>query len=422
MKKTHLRFWWRLGVTRPGDAGLLAIVLGITSGCIDFGRARTGLYESWCTQNGGARERFKRLAIAESWEMCALAYDRPEFHFTAIGHLDPAAPKFTALYEVPRGRRIAALARLQDGRVCFIEARAPLRPPFALGIIEGLGTTVKSRLPVNHVDLPVPIAGGRRHLFFTDWARRAWLYDMQQRSLDTVFDLGPGQDKIVKVAMVGDEFLLILRHASGTGTMVVLDGAKPHRQVSKIDGVSDMLVVGDHIVVEKHDVCFLYDPHSGATEGLTAGKLLTKIGNDEFLFCPADWSAPERGIVSLYRYKISSRSDELLWEPPAAGSGFRISPGQKKNYDYTKVFFSPDGGFLFVPWEITPLSKAEVILPRTLEYEVYDLISGEVRGAFLNLFEGKFHLEFLGWATGGPGPQSQQEGPAEAEKVPNSDK
>jgi len=75
-----------------------------------------------------------------------------------------------------------------------------------------------------------------------------------------------------------------------------------------------------------------------------------------------------------------------------------MKPGEEKHYDYRKLMLSPDGHFLFVPWEILTSYHGRNETVKTFEYEVYDLRSGQKRGSFLTIHEGKFYFEVLGWA------------------------
>jgi hypothetical protein len=132
-------------------------------------------------------------------------------------------------------------------------------------------------------------------------------------------------------------------------------------------------------------------------ERLTAGRLVMKLGKDEFLYCGADRFAPYNTRSPLHRYSIISRSAELFWEPPAGDVGFRMRPGEEKFYHYTKLMLSPKGRFLFVPSGVRSTSRAEYLLGQVLQYGAYELKTGEKRGVFLNLYEGKFFWNFLGW-------------------------
>jgi hypothetical protein len=78
-----------------------------------------------------------------------------------------------------------------------------------------------------------------------------------------------------------------------------------------------------------------------------------------------------------------------------------MGAGQERQYDYTRLFLSLDSRFLFIPWHLPPRSHAELHLARMLEYEVYDLTTGEKRGAFVDSFQGKLSFGYLGWVENG---------------------
>ena len=156
-------------------------------------------------------------------------------------------------------------------------------------------------------------------------------------------------------------------------------------------------VFGNYIAAWNDGACFVYDPTTGTTERLAAGSLVCSCGDDEFLFCTLDEGTTWKGRGRLYRYTISSQSKELVWEPRPGDTGFAAKPGEEKRYDYTRLFLSPDGRFLFIPWHIPPRTHAELHLARMFEYEVYDLTTGKKRGAFVDSFQGKFSFVCLGW-------------------------
>jgi hypothetical protein len=187
-----------------------------------------------------------------------------------------------------------------------------------------------------------------------------------------------------------------------------------------MDGVSNVLTVGENIVIEKGEggsgsdsfigeyvatwgegACLLYEPANGTTEHLTAGHLVCSCGDDEFIFCTLNQGNTSQGRGPLHRYRIRSRSQELLWAPLTGKNGSGMGAGQERQYDYTRLFLSLDSRFLFIPWHLPPRSHAELHLARMLEYEVYDLTTGEKRGAFVDSFQGKLSFGYLGWVENG---------------------
>lgn len=388
-----------------------------------FGYVAGRLYRNWYGGNREAYEQFRELARAKGWKMYIINGD-------SIGILDFGHSTYDPLYSLPPRRQIRAITRFDGGRVAFIECRDKARwwrntmelTDFDLRVLEEGGGLTK--VPLDWLYLGrLPILMGDRCVVFGSGGA-AYVYDTEAKNSRRVFT--PKEDPpegVVKVALVEGESLVVLLGRDLPGRLVVLEAKKPHPEISRMDGVSNMIVVGEHIVVEKgtallcsfslvnedivaddDGVCFLCDPEDGTTERLTAGNLVCSYGADEFLFCTLEQGNTSEGRAQLHRYRISSRSRELVWEPPAGDTGLEVRAGKQKRYDYTRLFLSPDGRFLFVPRHVPPTTHAELHLGDVLEYQVYDLSSGEKRGAFLNLYEGKFFFEFLGWDESKPGP------------------
>lgn len=379
---------------------------------------RSRLYESWCVQNKDAYEGFKRLARANGWQMYARTNEGLHFSWGwgGIGCLDYGRSTYKSLHEATKDWFIGAVTPFQDGKGAFIESitefswpwRKIKRQDFELGVVHRNRAVTK--VPLANIEYAASIAIGNRYVLLPDhsaYPPRLWLYDLRENSLRAVPTPQGWEGIVEKLAISGDRFLLTL---STREVMNVIRATVPHAEVSRIEGVSDMLLVGEHIVIKTHDGCLLYDPESGGTERLTPGQPLLAAGGDTFLFCEPEAPHHASTRAGIYRYGILTRRAELLWKPLKEQRGFRIEPGREKDYDYRKIMLSPDGHFLFVPWQI-PTSwykRQESVM--TFEYEVYDLRSGEKRGSFVTIFEGKFYFKILGWDT-----SDQEGGPAAPE-------
>ncbi len=387
----------------------VAVFLMLTTGCVmhaplrllspNLSRARSGLYESWHKENRAAYEAYRELARAKGWKMYVACGSQAGLFDYGIGRLDCARSEYAALYTVRAGRRIDEVTPFREGCAAFIEYS--LKEPwwrdavdlrdFELGILWRDGAVTKVPLDAPEVHRLARIAMGQRYVFLTTFFfRKAWVYDVQAETLHTVFDFPSPGDMTETAGVLGDRYLLVLAGRAEGAHLVILEASQPYREVSRIQGVSNVLGVGEHLVVEKDSECFLHDPEAGTTERLTSGNLIMGLGNHEFLF----YEPYER----VWRYNILSRKTEPFWQPPPKDKGFRMRPGEPKHYDYAYLIVSPDGRFLFVPWHVPTRTKGEFLVSPVLEYEVYDLGAGEKRGAFLNIHEGKFHVEFLGWA------------------------
>lgn len=392
------------------------VLLGIGVSCVlvipsrpslrDVVEARADLYESWYRETKDAYEDFRDLAAARGWKMYVRANDgQPRLReFTSIGQLDWRELKYEPLYEPRKGRFIKSVTAFRGDEAALIECtrKFPLlwgtikERDFQLAVVGKQGAVRK--VPIPDVELGGDIAIGNRYVFFSEVFHGIWLYDLQEGALSALPKALSADVGLAKLSVIEDRFLVI---APGLplpgGVAVVVQARKPHAEVSRIHGVSNVLVVGENMVVEKEGVCFLYDVPSGRTERLAAGRLVAPVGKNEFLYCAPDARAPAKLAGDLHQYNIVRRSANVIWRPPKEHTGFRTGPGEESVYDYSKVILSPDGHFILVPRLIPLYRVAEA--PLAFEYGVYDLKSAQKQGAFLTIWEGQFYFEFLGWAA-----------------------
>lgn len=399
---------------------LFIVLLSLIGGCCllwlrpfptsrQVAEARAKIYQSWHDQTRAAYESFRHLAIENGWSMYVRTYEGPPLvrGLTSVGRLECAESRYAPLYEAQRGRFIESVVAFRAGRTGFTERttasrswwRRTKRRDLELGVLYSDGSLTKHGLPeIGHVS---HLAMGNRYVFFSElsWsADRLWLYDVPKRTLREVPKLEGWEGAVIDLAVVGDRFLLVVCWDE----LIVTRATSPFAPVSRVEGVSEMLLVGERIIIEKDNACLLYDPESGETEHLTPGKVVAPLGQNEFLFCRPETAHIGYTRAALQRYNISDRSADVFWQPPKGESGFRLKPGEEKMYDYTEVILSPDRRFLFVPRQIPAYGIPEVLM--VLEYDVYDLGSGQKRGSFLTIHEGKFCFEFLGWVEQKEGP------------------
>ncbi len=337
--------------------------------------------ESWYNENAKAHDRFRQLAKEKDWRMYARA------HHESLGRFDFARFAYEPLYSPPAGRWILQTSMPSAGRVAFTEC-TPRRSrggqltlgEFHLCVAEREGTVTKLRLEGDEFRWWPPeqrlVALGPRFVFFAS-DKRAYVYDIQPKSLETVYELEKGEwlGTRGRVLLAERKFLILLLDSGGGDmTAVVLDADEPHPVMSRVQGLSNAILVGEHIVIEKGDTLFLYEPRSGETERVASGKLAISLGEDEFVF--------QDEKLRLRKYKIGSRSTELLRSEPTGT-------------DRRRVMVSPDHLFLFLPQEVWWGGRFK--WTAVLEYQGYDLASGEKRGAFLVPHVGGRFLEFLGW-------------------------
>lgn len=374
----------------------------------DLSKVRASFYESWRRENAEAYGRFTEAARTNNWIMYVGCSSRssPSAVDGGIGYLDCGQPKYTALYAVPRHREIVALTRFFEAQAAFIECNKGGHgrgEHFELGVVSDAGLVLKAEAPLGHGDKVGAIAISQRHVFFTNWANKGWLYRIADKALDTVFELPLPDGRITKAHILEETYLLILSGSGGEGRFRVIRATGPYTEVSTLQGVSNVEVVGGRIIVERDAVCFLYDPRTGSTEQLVPGKLVSSLSECEFLFRGLEQYGLSYSSSALYRYDLLSRSADIFWDALSADTGSRAHAGQNSYYAYNKLVLSPDGRFLLVPLRLRARSYEESRLGERLQYEVYDLRARQQRGAFLNLHEGEFFFQFLGWADTGRG-------------------
>jgi hypothetical protein len=426
MQRKGRRFVRKASMSRTFAGIMMGFLVLVTGGCVlhaplrllspNLSRARTRLYEFWHKENRAAYESYRELARANGWKMYVACGSEAGLFDCGIGRLESGTSEYTPVYTVRLGRRIMEVTPFCKGRTAFIEYS--LKEPwwrdtlelrdFELGILWRDGAVTKVPLDAPEVDRLARIAMGHRYVFLTTFFfRKTWLYDVQTETLHAVSDFPSPGDMMETAGVLGDRYLLVLTGRGERANLVILEASEPYREVSRMQGVSNMVGVGEYLVVEKDSECFLHDPEAGTTERLTSGNLIMGLGNHEFLF----YEPYER----IWRYNILSRKIQPLWQSPGRDGGFRMRPGEPKHYDYAYLSLSPDERFLFVPWHVPTRTKGEFLVSPVLEYEVYDLASGEKRGAFVNIHRGKFVFRFLGWDETGQIPKGVERAPKEAQ-------
>ena len=371
--------------------GLLVVVFGFVIYMLIFFEGpiyeeeRARHYALWNAKNRQPFADFKELATDRHWTMYALARSQQGGH--SIGLFDFGRFTYKPLYTPLTGRRIAHSSKNHRGRIAFVEYTRKgggdhcERCEFELGILERTGAVTKVRLDDEEFEWWYPrnslIALWSHQVFFAS-DKRAYLYNIEAKTLDSVYELQQGESlgmHGVALLAEGKSLALLVEKRLGS-ELVILDAGDPHLVVSRLEGVACGLVVGDRIIIQRNRSCFLVLSGTGETDRLASGELVIALGDDVFVLYDAG---------TFYKYDIAGRSAELLFTAPV---GLR--------YDHRDVMVSPDGLFLFAPQDFYwPLPKAR---PTDPVYHVYEIKAGQERGAFLNPCQGKYEFEFLGWA------------------------
>jgi hypothetical protein len=179
------------------------------------------------------------------------------------------------------------------------------------------------------------------------------------------------------------------------------DTSEASRQLSSIEEVDRVILVGQNVVFEREESCYLHDPVTGKSENLVSGRLSVSWSDEEFLFYTSEWKGSESGEAwcehwLFHRFNIRTRRAEFIWMAPRFSPGFNLYRDEPKPYDPERVLLSPDRRFLLIPWNVN-WSSGKGPLYSVREYELYQLATGEMRGAFLAPQVDGEDLEFLGW-------------------------
>lgn len=355
---------------------------------LDWERIGNRWVRDWNRENQEDLRQFKQLAKEHGWVMYA------RHAKGSLGLLDLSTMNYRRIY-LPRPGRWVLNASASRERIAFTECRARRRgedyacTDFEVGIVEVHGSvTSVTKAPLEDESLSGDreahaVAVGKDIVLCLS-KERAHVYDISSRTLRTVYELEEAEqyDRKRRALVVGDEFLLLFI-SQGTisrsrNRLIALEASGAYGVLSELDSVwcPNAMVVGGQVLIEKDEGCFLYNPRSGETEKLVCGRLLSPLADNAFLFREKD---------ILHRYNLNKRSAEVLWRASRGGYG---------DYDYTRFIVSPERLFLFAPSDIRSAMSWEFY---RLAYEVYDLKSGERRGAFHAPFAGRRFLEFLGW-------------------------
>ncbi len=357
-------------------------------------------YSEWLGENEQAFEAFNGLAAQHGWKMYARSGRN------SIGIFDLGSFTYEPLYSPPGGRKIRLISRATNGRVAFIESgpgRTQHRPSptdFKLGILERSGKVTRAFLDDETLqgcrDESTIVLAGKEVLFASNL--KVYLYDIEGEKLK-IIQQWRVPHRVHKVLLFRGEYPIV-HVGTNPAYLLVFDTSEPHPQLSTVDRVDDIILVGDNMVCEKNGTCYLYDPLTGKKKRLTLGKLSVPWGNQAFLFYTTDWRKSETGEAwcdheLFHRFNLSDRSTDSLWVVPRFSTGFGLYRDQWKPYQLEDFLLSPDQRFLLVPWEVSwGDGKSPFSVP---EYEAYELSTGEKRGVFLAPRADGGFLEFLGW-------------------------
>jgi hypothetical protein len=362
-----------------------------------FDEKVAALYESWHRENEAPYRAVRQLAAERNWTAWVQCGE------DSVGRFDFSRFAYERVYTPPPGRIICRTSAPDRGRLALLECKAV--PPnrayqqsaFVLVLLAdgrpfiSMGFEEDALRPWYGASV---VLGGSQVLLVSKCG--VFLFEVELKRLRALLEFQKEETiPRKKGAIVEGKYLIVF--LSGPQRLLVFSALEPYREVTRAEGIRNVITVGGRIVIEKNQQCFGYDPATGTWDFLTPGALLLALGNDGFLFSspPNDELSVSEG--PLYAYNFTNRSARLVWSPRRRDAIYGLSAGFIGVYDYSKLILSPDLKFFLIPWSRGLPTSGKGPVPYVLEYEVYELGCEQRRGAFLEpRFAGE-RLEFLGW-------------------------
>lgn len=344
-------------------------------------------YRRWRAENGQSAEAFSELAAEKNWRLVAKTGN-------VISVLDFGSKRLETVYRVKYSQ--FPVSQVHAGRIAVMETHdVPIELVgqtyrHFLVVVDVRRSEELARVAVEtdeaflcHPTVPILLTG--EHLVF-DEGERVALYDFASKQKAVVLPERPEFDVVAIQETEG--FFYVVRRSVYHGVpdeLVVVKAGPPYDVLSTYPGVSNVLVVGAHVVIGKDKRIFELDPADGRMQLLTQGSLLRSANDDIFLHTGAEG---EHFSVQLMAYRFSEgKSAEL----PAIidRAGMYYAP----RYD---LIVSPDLKYVLVGQEYASFHHGHV---REFDYRLYDLESGRDLGsAFYDPYLGKYGFgEALGW-------------------------
>ena len=339
----------------------------------------------WHKDNSQDFENLRRMADEKGWKLVVAGSH-------TVSKLDLSTSECTEIYETKNWIRQASIQ--PGGAISVVEAIRGRSSDCANGeivIIEPGGE--KIRVALKLPDPYGPDIGGNPVLLTGD--RLVFQDDRYVVSQDLV-----SGDRRVLLTCDDDKFLLTARDAGGVLCMVVVDRdrtpagsrmylvdkARGSRGIRSTPGVTNAIVVGDELVIERNGEIVSYDASRGDSRHLGTGALLTAIGNSSFLFADSSWLVNRFGWLglefTLKQFEIAANSSKTI-----AGR-FSIDTC----YGVSCPIPTPDSEYVVV----ADNSDSALVDSR---YFLYSLASGRKAGAFYEPYNGECYFrQVLGWS------------------------
>ncbi len=358
----------------PGGAGRDGAPIGFLD---HFVRAR---HKEWLKRNNEEIEELRELAGRNEWKLLVAGQN-------SVKVLDLSKGRCEEVYRTKNRLRHASLQR--GGEIALLERKARGEENFVVVLKEG-----EELLRLRLLEKPErgSFLGGKPVLVTGDYVifpdgSDVVAYRMADETRRVVHRGGKGT-YLLTVREAGGKIHLVMvnrRRDPGKSEMVVLDADGDHRKVARLSGVTNVMVAGERVIVDRNGYVAEYRPGTVGTVVLAEGTILAAVDEDTILFTSSRWGINKLGWLSL-KFSLN-RYEFTEGESSEIASEFSIDTC----YGVTYPLMCPDSEFVLVAD-----NTESALLDR--EYLVYDIESGEEVGAFDEPFAGEHYFDHvIGW-------------------------
>ena len=379
---------------------IMPILMLLTSGCLErvAGLVSSGgdvpilcldsvvssRYKTWSKENFKAIEKLKEFAGKNRWRLVVATSD-------SVKTISLADCSTETIYSTKNQIKYAGLQN--GGRLALIERKPHSNSKRAKTFVVVLQDDKELlRIPLNKEPERGCYLGGNpllvtdNYVVFPD-GRKVMMYDIE--AAETTLLLETREDTYLFAARkAGDRLYLVTvdtKRDPANSEMLVLSASAPFGLVHKLPNVTNVMTIGNHIILERCGEIAKYSPETRRTEFLWKGTLLAAVDNYKFLFTSSTWKINQLGFLAL---DFSLREYELLENKSREIAGdFSIDTCYGVSYPVV----SPDAQHVIV----SDNSGSALV---DSEYLVYDIASGEKAGAFYEPYMGKYYFKHIvGW-------------------------
>ncbi len=341
-------------------------------------------YRAWKKKNTRAIEDLKALAARNRWKLLVACGN-------SVKTLDLFSSERKTVYSTKN--RICYAALQPGGEVALIERKSGVTSrhnEYFVVVLEGkrelLRITLREEPVLSSYLGGNPVLVTRDYVIFPDGSNII-LYSLQDEKERVLFK-GRKGSHLLTVRETGGLLYLVMvdyRRDPARSEMVVLTANPPFEKIHSLSCVTNLIVVGENLLLERNGEIVRYCPETKQTEFLEEGTLLAAVNSYKFLFATSSWQINKLGLLALdfviKEYKLSAGESREV-----AGK-FSIDTC----YGVTYPLVSPDSQHVLVA------DNTKSVLVDS-EYLVYNIESGEKAGAFYEPYSGRHYFNHvLGW-------------------------